>query len=358
VAAPDGTAIFASSARRGGLTLWRFPTGGGEPWPVTTGAGQDIDADVSRDGRRLVYTNARSSHRLLWMDPRTGEQRVLVERRLTTTHPSFSPSGREVVFFGREADGRSTHLFVVGTDGRGARQLTTEDRVLETLPDWSADARWIYYYFYDRRDGRAEFRRLPVAGGPPETVVAGWRFPAAHGTLVDPSGHRLAYSRLDGPLRSSSGASTQRFTPSQRTRTFVREIATGVERPLPAVILWPRWSPDGTRIAGGDEEFFVVVCRADGGDCRRVARGRDPRWSPTGEIYFRAALLTDEVFAIGKQSSVELRAVRPDGTGERHVADLAGPHPMDFFYDVSRTGEIVWSSFAEGQQELWMADLP
>jgi Tol biopolymer transport system component len=357
VAAPDGSAIYAASARRGGLTLWRFPAAGGEPQQVTTGAGQDIDPDVTGDGRRLIYTNARNSHRLLWLDPRTGAQRLLVERRLTTTHPSFSPSGSEVVFFGREADGRSTHLFVVGADGKRMRQLTTDDRVLETLPDWSADGRWIYHYFFDRRAERAEFRRLPVAGGPAEVVVPGWRFPAAHGTLVDPSNRRLVYTRLGGPLRSGVQDTNRRFTPSTKAVTLVREIATGAEHELPAVILWPRWSPDGAMIVGGDEDFSIVVCQADASACRRVAKGRDPRWGGAGEIYFRAERLTDEVFTAGTQSSVELRAVRPDGTGERHVAQLAGPNPLDFFYDVSRTGEIVWASFAEGQQELWVADL-
>jgi Tol biopolymer transport system component len=358
VSAPGGGAIFASSGRRGGLTLWRFPTGGGDPQQITTGAGQDIDPDVSRDGRRLIYTNARNSYRLLWLDPRTGEQRVLVDRRLTTTHPAFSPAGDRVAFFGRESDGRSTHLFSVDAHGRSLRRLTAEDRVIDTLPDWSADGRFIYFYHFDRRRERAEFRRLPVSAAAAEVVVTDWRFPSAHGSHVDPSGRWLAYSRLGGPLRSSPPGGAARVAPTSGVTTLVREIGSGVERALPVVMLWPRWSADGTMLAGGDEDFFVVVCQVDEWACRRVARGRDPRWDGTGELYFRAALVHGDGFGARNQPTVELRAVRADGTGERHVADLAGPHPVDFFYDVSRTGEIVWASFVEGQQELWLAELP
>jgi Tol biopolymer transport system component len=349
VFAPDGSAIYASSSRGGGLTLWRFPVRGGAPQQVTTGAGEDVDADISADGRRLIYTNQRNSQRLVWLDPRTGEQRVLVERRLTTTHPSFSPSGEEVVFFGRESDGRSTHLFTVGTDGKHLRQLTTEDQVVQSLPDWSADGKWIHYYHFDRPRRLAELRRLPLAGGPAQSLVTDWRFPQAHGSQVDPAGRFVVYTRL-GPTVDSRATGAG-------ARTLVRDLASGAERALP-LMWWPRWSPDGAWIAGGDTGGSVVICRADGSTCRRVARGREPRWDARGEVYFRAGPLYGDIFGTRQQPSVELRAVKLDGSGERHVADLTGPHRAEFFYDVSRNGEIVWSSFAEGQHELWMADLP
>ena len=47
-----------------------------------------------------------------------------------------------------------------------------------------------------------------------------------------------------------------------------------------------------------------------------------------------------------------------DGSAPTHVADLEGPSPIHFFYDVSSRGEIAWASFVPGRQELWMAELP
>jgi hypothetical protein len=46
-----------------------------------------------------------------------------------------------------------------------------------------------------------------------------------------------------------------------------------------------------------------------------------------------------------------------DGKGLTKIAELEGPSPVNFFYDVSPTGEIAWASFVPGRQELWMADL-
>jgi Tol biopolymer transport system component len=84
--------------------------------------------------------------------------------------------------------------------------------------------------------------------------------------------------------------------------------------------------------------------------------GTEPRWSRDGtEVYF--------VRYSGYQGSRDPRAtplwkVNVDGARPTHVADLEGPSPIHFFYDISPTGEVAWASFVAGRQELWMADLP
>src|SRR5205823_345818 len=62
---PSGFLYF-SSYRSGGLNIWRIPvTARGEPSGVlqqlTTGAGQDVEAAVSRDGKRLAFTILRQN---------------------------------------------------------------------------------------------------------------------------------------------------------------------------------------------------------------------------------------------------------------------------------------------------------
>jgi hypothetical protein len=49
--------------------------------------------------------------------------------------------------------------------------------------------------------------------------------------------------------------------------------------------------------------------------------------------------------------------VSATGGTEERVAELDGYHPLRFFYDVSADGEIVWSQYRPGRQELWMAEL-
>jgi Tol biopolymer transport system component/serine/threonine protein kinase len=334
---PDGSGIVYSSARRGGLTLWFVPSGGSEPQPLTTGTGEDTEAAISRDGRRLIYTNARNLLRLMWLDPRTGVRRQLLENRSVLTHPSFSPDGNRLAVF--QGEGRhSIHLWTLRTDGSDLRQLTGPPSN-EVLPNWSADGRTIFHYRLPPNPG---FLQVPAEGGPAEMIVPGWRFTTQHGAHVSPDKRSVAYTVLEhGSLRESR----------------VRDLQTGAERPLAQPILWPRWSPEGTLLAGRNRERQLVLCPSSGAACRRLGvEGSEPRWSRDGrQIYF--------VRYAGYHGSrdprvVPLWKVGVDGSAPTHVADLDGPSPLHFFYDVSPTGEIAWASFVAGRQELWLADLP
>ncbi|HEV8237924.1 MAG TPA: protein kinase [Thermoanaerobaculia bacterium] len=330
---PDGRWIYFSSARSGSLTLWRVPAAGGTPLPVTSGSGEDAEADVAADGGRLVYTNSRAVFALDWLDPASGARRTLLEERTTVTHPSFAPDGRRLAFFrGLAGGGR---IATIGADGRGERPLTREGDYV--LPDFSADGRSIYAY---RLAPAPALVRLPATGGVPESVIA--RFPLyAHiGAHVDPSGRRAVYPNIvDGEFRS----------------TVVRDLATGVERPLGERLAWPRWSPDGRAIAGSAVAGHLSLCPADGSPCRQLsARDGDPRWSG-GWIYF--ASYTDAL-GEGDVKPIEIRRVRPDGSGEELVTVLPGAHPVHFFFDVSAGGQLAWCEYRPSRSELWTAALP
>ena len=62
-----------SSARAGSRTLWQIPVDGGEPSPLTTGAGEDDQPDLTADGRQIAYTNVRNTWDLRVQGP--GERR-------------------------------------------------------------------------------------------------------------------------------------------------------------------------------------------------------------------------------------------------------------------------------------------
>jgi Tol biopolymer transport system component len=330
---PDGRWIVFSSKRAGSQTLWRIPAGGGEPQPLTAGAGQDTSPRISADGRRLVYGNVRESFALSWLDPRTGARRELVERREVVSGPSFSPDGRQLVFFGGER--RDVFLYLLDLTDGSIRQLTSGPGLTDAIPTWTADGRRVVFY---RAMPRPDLLALDLARGTTSAVAAGFDFARQHGAQLDPSGRLLAYTlRGDG------------------WRSRVRDLSSGAEHGLARDLLWPRWSPDGKDLAGRDLEGNLFLCPGDGSPpCRWLARkANEPRWSG-GWVYFLA--FPGEIETIAR--SVELRRVRTDGSGEEHVADLAGPHPVHFFYDVSRTGEVVWSEYKPSPSELWTAELP
>ena len=69
-----------------------------------------------------MYTNVRDSWALMLLDPATGEQSELLERRGEVGYPEFSPTGDRILFFARnEAD---VHIFTIGIDGSALRQMT------------------------------------------------------------------------------------------------------------------------------------------------------------------------------------------------------------------------------------------
>jgi Tol biopolymer transport system component len=291
---------------------------------------------VSRDGRRLIYTNARNLLRLMWLDPKTGTRRQLLESRAVLTRPAFSPDGKTLAVF--QGEGRRIQLWSLRTDGTEQRRLTAENETC-VLPDWSADGRWIYHYRIPPNPG---FRRIPAAGGPAEMLVPGWRFPVEHGAHVSPDDTRVVYTLLER---------------GKPLATRIRDLATGAEQTLAEPILWPRWSPDGRLLSGRGVSRELRLCPPSGAACRGLGvDGTEPRWSRDGKhVYY--------VIYAGYHGSRDPRAtplwkIGVDGSRPTLVANLEGPSAENFFYDVSADGEIAWASFVAGRQELWMADLP
>ena len=93
---PDGRFVIFPSRRAGSLTLWKVPAEGGEPQPVLVSTGEDTDPEISRDGRRLIYTNTRNSFTVTLTDTSTGRQKELYQARSDLVDPSFSPQGDRI----------------------------------------------------------------------------------------------------------------------------------------------------------------------------------------------------------------------------------------------------------------------
>src|SRR4030095_17106070 len=68
----DGRSVIVSSSRAGSQTLWLVPIDGSPPEPLTTGAGEDLEPALSAAGRTLLYSNARTTHRRMVFDTRSG----------------------------------------------------------------------------------------------------------------------------------------------------------------------------------------------------------------------------------------------------------------------------------------------
>jgi len=326
---PDGRWILYASARAGSTTLWRIPSKGGEPQPVTSGAGEDMEPALSADGKKLLYTNVRNDWTLTVMDPRTGEQKQILERRSDLLYPSFSPAGDRIAFF--HAVGGDAHVFTIGVDGKDLRQMTHGKGESNTMPRWSADGSFLYFY---RARPVVSYQKVSLNGGS-SVEVAPWAFDTHTSAREDPSGRFLVY------------ALSKSFKPEA---TIVRELSSGHEKNLAVPLYDPCWSPDGKFISGMTRDGTLVLCPTSGAVCETLSKGFRPAWPSDGsKLYFLRA------GAVGEMPELWLMVLKD--RSEKKVATLGPFRPIDLTFDVSSDGRIVSAPFREGRYELWLADM-
>jgi Tol biopolymer transport system component len=181
------------------VDLWRVPGPGSPlhdraPERVIASSGNDVNASISPDGRRIAFQSSRGGHGNIWVCDRDGSNPVqLTTFESHTGTPRWSPDSRRLVFDSLEAG--DWNLYVIDADGGIPRRLTPEPSV-DYTGTWSADGRWIY--FASDRSGLQEMWKMPSDsdGGPAEQVThgIGLSFPT-----VSPDGAYLYWWQLSPP---------------------------------------------------------------------------------------------------------------------------------------------------------------
>jgi Tol biopolymer transport system component len=162
----------------------------------------------------------------------------------TSRTPRWSPDGRRVVFSSNRAHYEGAQpeqgtpdldLWVVNADGSGLERLTT-DPANENDPAWSPDGAAIV--FSSDRESRGDLYQLAVAT---KAVTRLTRHFVGRAIMPAPSA---------GPPRIAFAAQTLRVGAFWDYQIHVRQ-ADGTTTPVasPAGACWPRWSPDGQRMA-------------------------------------------------------------------------------------------------------------
>ena len=296
--APDGKAIYFERAYRGTRNIWKLVM---DPETLkataierlTTGAGPDTEAAVSRDGTRLAFT-AKSEHVRTWLFPfdlsrsrLSGHGKPITSSGGRAVVPTLSRDGKKLAF-GVERTG-SWELWQKSlVDGHEAPIIT--DEYVRDSAQWSPDGAHLAY----QREK------------PDEHQLMMWS----------------ADTRIEEPLASMSATGWQLVSDwspdgkallvSQGTDTHLFEVwlvpiadAPHAETAAKKIISSPtsnvyqaHFSPDGQWIAfetaadtptGVDSAVYVT--RAAGGPWIRLSHGKNwddkPRWSPDGKtIYF------------------------------------------------------------------------
>jgi Tol biopolymer transport system component len=270
---PQGDRIVYSTVANG---IWSVPSLGGEPRQIVR---DGRNADLSRDGRRLVFERAGE----IFIAGADGSDTRVLPRRPRSlnlfsvdTWPTFSPDGESIAAFLAE-EGRYGDYWIFPANGDAPRRVT-EDFQEGGAPAWTPDGQSLLVR--SSRAGSVNLWRVSVVDGALERLTSG------AGEDLDPA--------------VSADGRTVLFANVKRTwEVIVQDLHSGRRSTVLArrtLLVFPRFSLDGRRIAlmgrnsRGDTHLFVMD--ADGSNLAAVTDGADelnimPQWGGDGDtLYF------------------------------------------------------------------------
>jgi Tol biopolymer transport system component len=163
--------IYFSSDRGGGYNIWRIAVAAAsetaaQPQQITTGAGQDVELEISPDGSHLAFSVLKQNADLwrLPVSPVNGKPTGSPEQVISTTREdsrgSLSPDGSRIAFNSDRAGEMNIWLFNLAD--RSTRQLTRGPGG-DFQPTWSPDGRQIV--FFSSRAGNNDIWTLDLDSG-------------------------------------------------------------------------------------------------------------------------------------------------------------------------------------------------
>jgi serine/threonine protein kinase/Tol biopolymer transport system component len=141
---PDGKEIaYTRDEPDGSWHLWVVPADGGAPRQITSGKVPEIYPRFSPDGSTIYFNTWGTEPLSIWRVPSKGgpPKAATSSRSGSDAYADVSPDGRSVVF--TRTENKISHIFVAATDGRAEPR-----RVLDmpgTVPRWSPDGKWISF---------------------------------------------------------------------------------------------------------------------------------------------------------------------------------------------------------------------
>ena len=309
----DGGGIFMMGAT--GESVRRLTTSGYNPaWsPDSTKivyASESFDTPLARGDRSTLSV----------VDVASGEIRSLASG--DAVQPNWAPGGTRIAYWGLHEGSGQRDVWTIDAAGGDAKPVTQGIHV-DWNPVWSPDG--AYLYFVSDRAGNMNLWRVPIDQTTGETVgrpqqvttdVSSW----SDYLSISSDGKRIAY------LSESRTGHVQKVTFDPETEAIVNQPVWVTRGSSQVRSCDP--SPDSQWLAcgmtGGQEDIFLLT--SEGTDRRQVTNDRHkdryPRWSPDGQ---RLAFFSD------RSGSWEIWTVERDGSRLRQLTDTPGhsaSHPV------------------------------
>jgi Tol biopolymer transport system component len=338
---PDGSFLYFVSNRGGSMNVWRLPmdTSGhaaGAPEAVTTPASYVGRIRMSASGGHIVYESrvqTSNVYRSSFDAARAalGPVETVTSGSRAFRYADMSPDGKMLVLgtgYLHQED-----LFISRPDGSDLRQLTT-DIFNDRFPQWSPDGSVIA--FYSNRSGKYEIWTVTPAGLLTQLTDASdysvlyprWSPDGLRMTFNDISNRRVAV--IFDPRKPWKDQTPDVLPPPAGPGSFMRE---------------PRWSPEGTKLAGMVDGALTVYDIASR-KYRPVGNIRGPRvynWLRDGRLF------------VGPPNAP--RIVDPTTGASRLVAvpQFGGPIPQSF--ELSRDEETAYFNLVTAEGDIWLIGL-
>jgi Tol biopolymer transport system component len=233
---PSGRFVYFSSDRTGGLNLWRSAvnadgTPSGLPQQLTSGAGQDIEASLSHDGRRLAFAILKQNADI-WRLPvtpetgrRTGEPEKVIASSREDSRGAWSPDGKWIAFNSDRSG--EMNIWLESLENGSSRELTKGPGG-DFQSNWSPGGDWIA--FFSSRSGNADIWKVEVKTG---KLVQLTRSPSNDiNPFFSPDGRQIAYQsdqggRLEVWVMNADGTASRQLTRVGVSGHFLRWTRDG-----------------------------------------------------------------------------------------------------------------------------------
>ena len=212
--------------------IYTLPIAGGEAKALTSGLAWDMQPRYSPDGKRIAFTSDRGGGDNIWVMNRDGSdpRQVTKEDFRLLNSPAWSPDGQYIAarkhFTARRSIG-SGEIWLYHVSGGAGLQMTKKPNDQKDVgePVFSPDGHYVYFSQDTTPGPFFEYNKDPNAG-----IYAIRRFDRKTGETED------SISGPGGAVRPTPSHDGKQiaFVRRVRTRTalFVRDLASGAERPL------------------------------------------------------------------------------------------------------------------------------
>jgi Tol biopolymer transport system component len=340
---PDGFLYF-SSDRGGSMNLWRVEideeTGNavGALQPVTTPAPFLAHATVAAGGSRIAYSAVIQTRNLqrAAFDPGSGtfkgDPGWLTTGSRSWSNPDLSPDAQSLAFYSAPPEEK---IHVARADGGAVRQLTSDAAVIDRVPRWSPDGKWIA--FFSNRSGTYQVWKIRPDGSELQQLTEAGddvRYP-----IWSPDGSRMAVSVIG---KTPEAGQVYLFDPSRPWKDQMPQTLPALNSPHRLFVV-NSWSSDGQNLvgqAGTVTQGIVTYSLRSNTFDRLTDFGEFPVWLPDSQrVLFVSG--GKDFYVVDAKS----KAVRKVFTGKR---DVIGPAQL------SRDGRQAVFSRRVTEADIWL----